>query len=60
MIKTAVLGVGNMGSKYACLLQDGAIEGMELSAITRIKEPYKSKLKPARMKLILKKNLKLN
>ncbi|WP_296330242.1 Gfo/Idh/MocA family oxidoreductase [uncultured Treponema sp.] len=47
MIKTAVLGVGNMGSKYAYLLQDGAIEGMELSAITRIKEPYKSKLKPS-------------
>ncbi len=60
MIKTAVLGVGNMGSKYACLLQDRAIEGMELSAITRIKEPYKSMLEPARMNLILKKNLKLN
>ena len=35
MIKTAVIGVGNMGSKYASIIQDGMIRGMELSAIKR-------------------------
>jgi len=47
MIKTAVIGLGNMGSKYAKLLQDKAIEGMELAAITRIKEPYRTILAPS-------------
>ncbi len=37
MIRTAVIGVGNMGSRYAFLLQSGAIEGMELCALTRVK-----------------------
>ncbi|MBP5283789.1 MAG: Gfo/Idh/MocA family oxidoreductase [Treponema sp.] len=47
MIKTAVLGVGNMGSKYALLLQEKSVEGMELSALTRLKEPYRTKLLPS-------------
>ncbi len=47
MIKTAVIGVGNMGSKYAKLLQENEIEGMELSAITRVKEPYRTMLAPS-------------
>lgn len=47
MIKTAVLGVGNMGSKYAQLIQDNCIEGMCLSAITRVKEPYRTRLLPS-------------
>ena len=47
MIKTAVIGVGNMGSKYAKLLQDNAVKDMELSAITRVKEPYRSMLLPS-------------
>ena len=47
MIKTAVLGVGNMGSKYADLLYKGKIAGMELSAITRVRGVYKEKLASA-------------
>ncbi|MBP5603071.1 MAG: Gfo/Idh/MocA family oxidoreductase [Treponema sp.] len=44
MMKTAVIGLGNMGSKYACLIQDGNISGMELAALTRIKEQYQKAL----------------
>ena len=43
-MKTAVIGLGNMGSKYACLIQDGNISGMELAALTRIKEQYQKAL----------------
>ncbi len=34
-MKTAVVGVGNMGSKYASLIFDRKIAGMELAALTR-------------------------
>ena len=44
MIKTAVIGLGNMGSKYACMIQDGNISGMELAALTKIKEQYQKAL----------------
>ncbi|SFB71576.1 Gfo/Idh/MocA family protein [Butyrivibrio sp. YAB3001] len=44
MIRTAVIGVGNMGSKYASILQDGLVNGMKLAALTRLKEPYKKLL----------------
>ena len=47
MFRTAVLGVGNMGSKYADLLQKNKIDGMELSAITRVRGAYKELLAPA-------------
>lgn len=47
MIKTAIIGVGNMGSKYAKLLQDDSINGMELVAMTRVGEAYKELLKPS-------------
>lgn len=46
MLKTAVIGVGNMGSKYAALIQDGKISGMELAALTRLRSPYKEMLQP--------------
>lgn len=36
-----------MGSKYASLLQDGKIEGMELAALTRVGAAYKELLKPS-------------
>ena len=36
-MKTAVIGVGNMGSKYAYMIHAGMIPGMELSALTRVK-----------------------
>ncbi len=41
MIKTAVIGMGNMGSTYAAMIQNGKISGMELAAFTRVKEQYK-------------------
>lgn len=46
-MKAAVIGVGNMGSKYAELLQNKKISGMELAALTRTKEPYRTKLLPS-------------
>lgn len=36
-----------MGSKYASILQNGAVAGAELAALTRVKEPYRGLLKPA-------------
>ncbi len=44
MIRTAIIGVGNMGSKYASILQDKLIDEMELSALTRIRNPYREGL----------------
>lgn len=44
MIKAAVIGVGNMGSKYASILQDGLVDGMELAALTRVRGTYKDLL----------------
>lgn len=44
MIRIAVIGVGNMGSKYASILQDGLIEGTELAALTRVRGTYKELL----------------
>ena len=47
MIKTAVIGVGNMGSKYASLIQDGFVRGMELSALTRVRGENRELLRPS-------------
>ncbi|WP_035771075.1 Gfo/Idh/MocA family protein [Butyrivibrio sp. FCS006] len=47
MIKIAVIGVGNMGSKYAQILQDGLIDGAELSALTRVRGAYRELLQKA-------------
>ena len=47
MIKTAVIGVGNMGSRYASIIQNGQIEGMELAALTRVRDSYKDLLRPS-------------
>lgn len=47
MLKTAVIGVGNMGSKYASLLQEKKIQGMELAALTRLRSPYRELLQPS-------------
>ena len=44
MIRVAVIGVGNMGSKYAAILQDGLIEGVELAGLTRVRGTYKELL----------------
>ncbi|MBQ1887075.1 MAG: hypothetical protein II166_00210, partial [Firmicutes bacterium] len=43
-MKTAVIGVGNMGSRYACLIQDGKIESLELAALTRVRGTYREML----------------
>ncbi|MBP3240793.1 MAG: Gfo/Idh/MocA family oxidoreductase, partial [Oribacterium sp.] len=47
MIKTAVIGVGNMGSKYASMLFEKKIDGMELAALTRLRPPYEEQLSEA-------------
>ena len=47
MIRTAVIGVGNMGSKYASIIQDGKVEGIELSALTRVRGAYRDLLLPS-------------
>ncbi len=47
MIKTAVIGVGNMGSKYAKLIQNNEISGMKLVAMTRVNDVYREMLKPS-------------
>jgi len=36
-MKTAVIGMGNMGSKYAVMIAEGKIPQMELTAATRIR-----------------------
>lgn len=45
--KVAVIGVGNMGGRYARLLQDGAVEGMELAALTRVRGTQREQLAPS-------------
>ncbi len=47
MIRTAVIGVGNMGSRYASVLLNGSVNSIELSAMTRIKETCRKQLKAA-------------
>ena len=37
IIRTAVIGMGNMGSQYAALLAAGQVPGMELAAVTRVR-----------------------
>lgn len=37
-MKVAIIGVGNMGSKYALLLQRHAIDGMQI--IVQSQNPY--------------------
>lgn len=46
-MKTAVIGVGNMGSRYAGLLQDGMIDGLELAALTRVRGKIRDLLQPS-------------
>ena len=46
-MKTGIIGVGNMGSKYASFIQDGFIKGMELGAITRVRGAYRDMLLPS-------------
>src|SRR5699024_11729791 len=35
--RSSDLGMGNMGSQYAALLAAGAVPGMELAAVTRVR-----------------------
>lgn len=39
-LKTGIIGVGNMGSRYARMIRDGLIPGMELAALTRVSARY--------------------
>lgn len=44
MIKLAIIGMGNMGCQYARMILDGAVSGVEIAAITRIKPERLQKL----------------
>ena len=44
-LKTAVIGMGTMGSKYAAFLLNGQVPAMELAAVTRVR--------PERLKFII-------
>jgi len=46
-MKAAVIGVGNMGHKYAVMMYEGQIPGCELSALTRVRGVYKERLAKA-------------
>lgn len=46
-MKTAVIGVGNMGSRYASMILSGKIDGMQLCALTRFRDQYRELLQPA-------------
>lgn len=46
-IKTGVIGVGNMGSKYAALIANGEVPGMELCAVTRVRPEYREGIQAA-------------
>lgn len=54
MAKVAIIGMGNMGSKYAVMISEGKIQGMELVAATRIKPDRYEEIKdilPSELKL---------
>ena len=44
-LRTAVIGMGNMGSKYAELIAEGKIDRMELAAVTRVRPERMETLK---------------
>ena len=35
-MKVGIIGMGNMGAKYALMIAKGDVKGMELAAITRV------------------------
>ena len=45
MAKVAVIGMGNMGSKYAVMIAQGKVDGMELVAATRIHQERYEEIK---------------
>ena len=44
VLRTGIIGMGNMGSQYAALLLGGLIPGMELAAVTRVRPEQLQKL----------------
>lgn len=44
MVKLGIIGMGNMGSKYAHMLLEGEVDGAELVAVTRIHQERLEKL----------------
>ncbi|MBP3218372.1 MAG: Gfo/Idh/MocA family oxidoreductase, partial [Lachnospiraceae bacterium] len=47
MIRVAIIGAGNMGSKYASIIQSGAVPELTLAAITRVRGAYRELLSPS-------------
>lgn len=46
-LRIGIIGVGNMGSRYAVMLQNGEISGAVLSAVTRVREANRQRLSSA-------------
>ena len=44
-MKVAIIGMGNMGSKYAAIIGSGKIPGMSLVAVTRVKPEVYNRIK---------------
>lgn len=37
-MRIGIIGVGNMGSTYAAMLQKGEVQGLELAALTKVED----------------------
>ena len=46
-MKTAIIGTGMQGSRYAAMIASGNVKGMELAAMTRYRKQYSELLKTA-------------
>ena len=46
-MRTAIIGTGMQGSRYAAMIASGNVKGMELAAMTRFREQYRELLKTA-------------
>ena len=52
-LKTAVIGMGTMGSKYAAFLLNGQVPAMELAAVTRVR-PERLKVMNLTLRMIFR------
>lgn len=50
-MRTALIGTGMQGSRYAAMIASGKVKGMEQAAMTRFREQYRELLKTAIEKL---------
>ena len=46
-MRTAIIGTGMQGSRYAAMIASGNVKGVKLAAMTRFREQYRELLKTA-------------